>query len=43
LEEPPLKEFAVELQQSIKPLVTELLTKTKHYENQLTQKLQTDR
>ena len=33
LEEPPLKESAAELQQSIKPLVTELLTRTKQYEN----------
>lgn len=33
LEEPPLKESVTELQQSIKPLVTELLTKTKQYEN----------
>lgn len=33
LEEPPLKESVTELQRSIKPLVTELLTKTKQYEN----------
>jgi hypothetical protein len=33
LEEPPLKESAAELPQSIKPLVTELLTRTKQYEN----------
>jgi len=31
LEEPPLNESAAELQRSIKPLVTELLTKTKQY------------
>ena len=33
LEEPPLKESLAELQQSITPLVTELLTRTKQYEN----------
>ena len=33
LEEPPLEEWAVELQQSIKPLISKLLAKTKEYEN----------
>lgn len=33
LEEPPLKESLAELQLSMKPLVTELLTRTKQYEN----------
>jgi hypothetical protein len=32
-EEPPLKESVTELQQSIRPLVAELLTKTKEYRN----------
>jgi hypothetical protein len=33
LEEPPLREFVPELQHSVRPLVAELLAKTKPYEN----------
>jgi hypothetical protein len=33
LEEPPLKEFTAELQRSVKPLATELLSTTKQHEN----------